>query len=50
MVDLAGQPCFFVRAVVGLGIGKTVGLAIDGAILMGTDIAVGFLGCFCGRR
>ena len=41
-VDPAGRPCF--RAVVGLTIGLcgADGLAIDGAILMGADVAVGF--------
>ena len=44
VVDLAGQPHFFVGAAVGLGISGAVGLAIDGAVLTGTDVAVGFSG------
>ena len=42
MMDLAGQPRFFVGAAVGLGISRAMGLAINGAVLTGTDIAVGF--------
>ena len=44
MVVLAGQPRFFVKAAVGLGIGGAVGLAINRAILTGTDIAISFSG------
>ena len=42
MVDLADQPHFFVGAVMGLGISGAVSLAIGGAVLIGTDIAIGF--------
>ena len=38
VVDLAGWPRFFVGAAMGLAIG----LAINGAILTGADVAVGF--------
>ena len=44
MVNLAGQPHFFVGAAVGLGIGGAVGLVVDGAVSTGTDVAVGFSG------
>ena len=44
MVDLADQLRFFIGAAIGLGIGEPIGLAINGAISMGTDIAVGFFG------
>ena len=40
---LAGSSCF--RLVIGL-IGLTVGLAIDGAELMGGEVAVGFFEFF----
>ena len=46
MIDLASQPRFFVKAVVGLVIGRAVGLAIGGAILIRMDIAVGFFELF----
>ena len=39
---LIGRPCFFIRAAVGLAIGRVVDLSIGGAILTRTDIAVGF--------
>ena len=42
VVDLAGQPRFFVKATLGLDIGKIVSLAIGRAVLIGTDIAVSF--------
>ena len=42
VVDLAGRPRFFIRAVIGLGISRVVGLAIGGAVLIGTDVAIGF--------
>ena len=38
MVNLADQPCFFIKTV--------VGLAIDGAVSMGIDITIGFSGLF----
>ena len=43
-VDLAGRLCF--GAIVGFAIGpdRVDGLAIGGAILMGSDVAVGFSG------
>ena len=60
MVDLVSRPCFFVGAamgpidrphfrftgmsVVGVGLGRADGLVIDGAVLMGADVAVGFTG------
>ena len=44
MVVLASRPHFFVGAAVGLVIGRTMDLAIGGAVLTGTDIAVGFSG------
>ena len=40
---LVNQPRF--RLVVGL-VGLTIGLAIDGAELIGKEVAVGFSGCF----
>ena len=46
VVVLADQPRFFVGAAVGLAISRTVGLAIGGTVLTGTDIAVGFSGLF----
>ena len=46
VVDLAGQSHFFVRADMGLGIGKTMGLAIDRSIAMRTDIPTDFSGLF----
>ena len=42
VMDLASQPQLFVRAIMGLGIDEMVGLAIGGAILTGTNIAIGF--------
>ena len=36
VIDLVGQPRFFV--------GAAIGLAISGAILTGMDIAIGFSG------
>ena len=42
MVDLADWPRFFVEATIGLAISKAVGLAIGGAVLPGTNVAVGF--------
>ena len=44
VVDLADRPRFFVEAAVGLAISEVVGLAIDKAILIGTDVAIGFFG------
>ena len=44
VVDLVGRPRFFVRAAVGLDIGRAVGLAISRAISIGTDVAVGIFG------
>ena len=44
VVDLAGQPRFFVRAAVGLAISKAMGLAISEAILTKTNITIGFSG------
>ena len=44
MIDLASQPHFFIRAVVGLGIDKIVGLAIGGTILTETNVAISFFG------
>ena len=46
VVDLVSQLHFFIRAAMGLGIGKTVGLSIGRAILMETDVAVGFFRLF----
>ena len=46
VVDLANWLRFFVRAAMSLAIDGVVGLAISGAISMGTDIAVGFSGLF----
>ena len=45
VVDLAGQPCFLA-----VGLGMADGLAIGGAVLTGSDVAFGFLDCFCDRR
>ena len=52
VVVLTSWPRFFVRAAVGLAIGKAVGLAIGGAVslaigeavLTGIDVTVGFSG------
>ena len=44
VVDLTDWPRFYIRAAIGLGIDKVVGLAIGGTISTGTDIAVGFFG------
>ena len=44
VVNLAGQPRFFVGVTIGLGIGGAVGLVIGGAVSTGTDVAVGFSG------
>ena len=44
VVNLAGWPHFFIGAAIDLNIGKVVGLAIGGAISIGTDIAVSFFG------
>ena len=44
VVDLVGQPRFFIGAAVGLGIGRAMGLAISKAISTETDVAVGFSG------
>ena len=44
VVDLAGQPHFFVGAAVGLVIGGVVDLAIGEVVKTKTDIAVGFFG------
>ena len=46
VINLAGQPCFFVRAVVFFAIGGAMGLVIDGAVLMKTNVAIGFSGLF----
>ena len=42
MIDLVSQSRFFVGVVMGLSISKVVGLAIGGAVLMGTDIVISF--------
>ena len=42
VVDLASQSHFFIEAAMGLGIGRVIGLVISRAILIGTDIIVGF--------
>ena len=41
-MDLADWPHFFVKAIVGLGIDKVVGLAISEAILIGINIVIDF--------
>ena len=46
MVDLVGWLYFFIEAAVDLDIGKAIGLAIGGAILMGTDVAINFFRLF----
>ena len=50
VVNLAGQPHFFVETVVGwtigLAISETVGLAIDGATSTRTDVTVGIFALF----
>ena len=48
VVDPTGQHCFhFIRiSMVGLGISRAVGLVIDGVILMGAYVAIGFFGLF----
>lgn len=44
MIDLAGWPYFFARITVGLTISfaKAVNIAIDRAVLMKRDVAIGF--------
>ena len=42
VINLIGRPRFFVRAAVGQGIGKAIGLAIDGAVLTEMEVVVGF--------
>ena len=42
MADLAGWPRFFIGVTMGLDINGVVSLAIGKAILIGTDIIVGF--------
>ena len=42
MVDLAGQPRFFVGAAMGLTISEAMDLAINEAVSTKTDIAVSF--------
>ena len=42
VVDLADWPHFFDEAAVGFAIGRAIGLAISGAVLTGTNIAIGF--------
>ena len=44
VVDLAGQPHFFIRAAVSLDINGVVSLAIIRAVLIRTNIAIGFFG------
>ena len=42
VVDLRGQPHFFIGAAMSLGISRVISLAISRAVLMGTDVAIGF--------
>ena len=44
MVVLASRPRFFVGAAVGLAIGRVVGLAVDGVVLIETNVAISFFG------
>ena len=44
VMDLVGQPRFFIGAAMSLVIDGMVGLAIGGAVSTGTDVAVGFSG------
>ena len=46
MIDLTSQSRFFVGAVVGLAIDRTVGLAIGRAVLIKTNVTIGFFGLF----
>ena len=46
LIDLASQSHFFIRATVGLGIGGTVDLVINEAVLTGTNAVVDFFGLF----
>ena len=50
MIDLADWPRFFIGAImsliIGLAIGKMVGLAIDRAILTETDVTIGIFELF----
>ena len=41
-MDLIDQPYFFIGAIVGFAIGRTMGLAIGGTVLTETDVAIGF--------
>ena len=43
VVDLAGQPPFFIRAAIDLDISEVVGLVINGAILIKMDVIIGFI-------
>ena len=44
VMDPTGQPCFrFIKkSMVGLGIGRAMGLAIGRAVLTGADVAISF--------
>ena len=42
MVNLASQSHFFVRAAIGLAIGRAMGLAISEAVSIGIDVTIGF--------
>ena len=42
VVVLADQLRFFVRVTVSFAIGRAVGLAVGEAVLIGTNIAIGF--------
>ena len=42
VVDLAGQPRFFIRAAVGLSIDRVMGKAIDRAVSIRINIAIDF--------
>ena len=46
VIDLANQPCFFVRAIMSLDIGRMIGLAINRAISIGMNIAISFFKLF----
>ena len=46
VVDLASRPHFFIGVAMGLGIGRTVDLAIGKDVSTETDVIVGFFGLF----
>ena len=48
VIDLASRPRFFVGDIMSLGINRAVDLAISKAILIRTNVAIGFSGLSLG--